>query len=300
MEENRDDVPEPESAEPSPEETRAPEPGADAEPGEDRSSDVEEPGQDPEADVEVAPEPESDLEPELGSDTEPEPQSDEEPEPEAEPEAEPEPAPADVDGDGEAEEVAPSDDSTEVLPAVPPSPHEGPEESPEALTEVPAEEPAEADATVVLPAVGTVTRTPGAAAYARLQAEEVEATAAPPTAAPTSSPLDQFEAEPRRRPWRRNLAVAVSTVLVLGGAYVALLWTWADRVPPGTAVAGVEIGGLSADAAVAVLQESLRTAATEPFAVTAPSSKAAIVTSRPPPARAEGAPTAGALFPPSL
>lgn len=56
-------------------------------------------------------------------------------------------------------------------------------------------------------------------------------------------------------------------VVVLAGAYVAAAWGWSDRVPPGTTVAGVEIGGLGSDDAVGLLGESLASATTEPIPV---------------------------------
>ena len=122
------------------------------------------------------------------------------------------------------------------------------------------EAPDDTEPTAVLPPVPVVTRTPAAQAYARLQ---------PEPAVPPSSPLDGFVPDDRPRTWRRNLAIVASVILVLGGAYVALLWTWADRVPPGTSVAGVDVGGLAADVAVVTLQDSLRAATTEPLNVTA-------------------------------
>ncbi|WP_448631504.1 VanW family protein [Cellulomonas soli] len=84
-----------------------------------------------------------------------------------------------------------------------------------------------------------------------------------------SSPLDVFDDEPTVRRWPRRLLVALGVVLVLGGAYVGASYALADRVPRGTTVAGVDIGGLSADAAVARLTEELDGPATEPITVVA-------------------------------
>lgn len=56
-------------------------------------------------------------------------------------------------------------------------------------------------------------------------------------------------------------------LVLLGGAYVGALWLWSDRVPPGTTVAGVDIGGLASTDAVATLEESLADAAEGPLHV---------------------------------
>ncbi|MDO8121412.1 VanW family protein [Isoptericola sp. b490] len=72
-----------------------------------------------------------------------------------------------------------------------------------------------------------------------------------------------------RRRGLRALATAVAVLVVLAGAYVGALWLLADRVPSGTVVAGVDIGGMSADAAVRVLQDGLAGATTHPVPVSA-------------------------------
>ena len=69
---------------------------------------------------------------------------------------------------------------------------------------------------------------------------------------------------------RRRLAIAglvVAALVVLGGLYVGVLWLWADRVPPGTTVGGIDIGGLQGPDAVNVLEDSLGAAATDPLPV---------------------------------
>ncbi|GIG36405.1 VanW family protein [Cellulomonas pakistanensis] len=63
------------------------------------------------------------------------------------------------------------------------------------------------------------------------------------------SPLDEFDADRPRRRWLRTLLVVGGVVVVLGGAYVGAAYALADRVPRGTTVAGVEVGGLTAAAA---------------------------------------------------
>jgi len=66
---------------------------------------------------------------------------------------------------------------------------------------------------------------------------------------------------PRGRPDRKGGRVVVLLVLGLlvlfGGAYAAAHYAAGDKVPRGTTVAGVEIGGLAPDDAVAALQDGL-------------------------------------------
>ena len=78
-----------------------------------------------------------------------------------------------------------------------------------------------------------------------------------PQAPRDPSPFDEFEPEERTRRWPRRLLVGAGLLVVLGGAYVGASYATADRVPRGTTVAGVDIGGLSADDAVARLDEEL-------------------------------------------
>lgn len=74
----------------------------------------------------------------------------------------------------------------------------------------------------------------------------------------STSPLDELEGEPERRvPARRALVWTGVGVVVLAGAYVAGQWAVADKVPRGTTVAGVAVGGLSTQQAVTTLEEGL-------------------------------------------
>src|SRR5450830_897622 len=85
----------------------------------------------------------------------------------------------------------------------------------------------------------------------------------------SSSPLDVFEADPGRRRWPRILVTILSIVVVLGAVYVGACYAVSSRVPRGATVAGVDIGGLQQDAAIAALESGLASATTEPIAVTA-------------------------------
>ncbi|MGC5617211.1 VanW family protein [Georgenia sp. Z1491] len=58
----------------------------------------------------------------------------------------------------------------------------------------------------------------------------------------------------RGRGWLIGLGI---TVVVLAGAYFGIAWFVGDKVPSGTVVAGVQIGGLEADEAVEELRDGL-------------------------------------------
>ncbi len=101
--------------------------------------------------------------------------------------------------------------------------------------------PAPADPAQPLPPVGP----------ARVTAGTVPQTPREP------SPFDAFEPEERERRWPRRLLIGAGVLVVLGGAYVGASYATADRVPRGASVAGVDIGGLSSDEAVARLDDEL-------------------------------------------
>lgn len=83
------------------------------------------------------------------------------------------------------------------------------------------------------------------------------------------SPLDEFEPDRPRRRGLRALLVVGAVVVVLGGAYVGAAYALADRVPRGTTVAGVEIGGMTAARAEQTLTDELGDLASEPVPVAA-------------------------------
>ncbi|WP_127129663.1 VanW family protein [Georgenia sp. SYP-B2076] len=105
------------------------------------------------------------------------------------------------------------------------------------------------------------------AAEAPPVADAPPASDAPPAAQdtppPPGSPLDQFEAEQPRRRSKRGLVVAAIVVLVAVVAYGVGAWFFGGRIPSGTVVAGVPIGGLSADAARDRLDTELAALQTE-------------------------------------
>ncbi len=71
--------------------------------------------------------------------------------------------------------------------------------------------------------------------------------------------------EDRPRPRARLLLVTGLVLLTLAVAYGAAAWWFADRVPRGTTVAGVAIGGQTADEARTTLTDQLGAAAEEPL-----------------------------------
>ncbi|MGF0116097.1 VanW family protein [Promicromonospora sp. Marseille-Q5078] len=107
--------------------------------------------------------------------------------------------------------------------------------------------------------------------------------AAPPTAAPVTpggpsgpaeppaagSPLDGLAGDgaPSRAP-KVALWAGVGLVVV-AGLYVGAQWVVAGSVPKGTTVAGVDVGGMDADAAVAALDDGLASRVAEPITVQA-------------------------------
>ena len=77
--------------------------------------------------------------------------------------------------------------------------------------------------------------------------------------------VDFDEERPRRR--RRGWIIALVVLVLLLGGYAAGAWYLGDRVPRGATVAGVDIGGLTAQDATERLEEALGETATEPVPV---------------------------------
>ncbi|MEZ0449841.1 VanW family protein, partial [Cellulomonas sp. ICMP 17802] len=90
------------------------------------------------------------------------------------------------------------------------------------------------------------------------------------------SPLDVFEPEDGKRRWPKRLLIALGVVVVLAAAYVGASYAFAERVPRGATVAGVDIGGLSSEDAVARLDSELSDATTKPIEVVANDAQATI------------------------
>nr|WP_297424656.1 VanW family protein [uncultured Actinotalea sp.] len=82
-----------------------------------------------------------------------------------------------------------------------------------------------------------------------------------------ASPMDAFPDQAERRTWPRALAIGAGVAVVLAAGYVGALWAWADTVPRGTTVAGVDIGGLTSQEAQTRLEADLVPVATEDIPV---------------------------------
>jgi vancomycin resistance protein YoaR len=81
-------------------------------------------------------------------------------------------------------------------------------------------------------------------------------------------PLSADPPERERRRERRTAVVAVVCVVaLLAGLYAAAVFAAGDRLPRGTSVAGIAVGGLSPQAAERRLREQLQPRASEPVAV---------------------------------
>lgn len=85
----------------------------------------------------------------------------------------------------------------------------------------------------------------------------------------TWSPLEEFDRDRPRRRWLRTLLIVLGVLVLLGGAYVGAAYALADRVPRGTTVAGVEVGGMTSADAEQALTDGLGDLATEPVPVAA-------------------------------
>jgi vancomycin resistance protein YoaR len=111
----------------------------------------------------------------------------------------------------------------------------------------------------------TPARTPLSAAFTPVGAPET-APAGPPEG---GSPLDGLAGDkaPSRLP--KVALWAGIGVVVLGGLYTGAQWFYADKVPTQTTVAGVEVGGLDTQAAVAALEKGLGGHAKEPITLQA-------------------------------
>lgn len=116
-------------------------------------------------------------------------------------------------------------------------------------------------------ASSTPASTPASAAKPASTPPAGVAAATPPDK--PGSPLSDFDTEESSRRWPKVLLWTGIGVVVAVGAYLGAQWYFADRIPRGTTVAGVEIGGLSSEDAVARLQTELGGIATAPVPVTA-------------------------------
>lgn len=88
---------------------------------------------------------------------------------------------------------------------------------------------------------------------------------------------DQLTEEPRRSEWWGILLRLVVAVAVLAGAYVGAAHYLGSRVPNGTSVHGVAVGGLTPQDAAASLEQRLSPLVTDPVTVVADGATHAVV-----------------------
>ncbi|KSW29600.1 VanW family protein [Cellulomonas sp. B6] len=138
-------------------------------------------------------------------------------------------------------------------------------------------EPRSSDATAVMPRVddGDAPRTAASPWPATTQgaAAAPGAPGGPVVRTPVSerkdSPLDVFEDDATPRRWPRVLAVVGAVLVLLVGGYVGASYALAHEVPRGATVAGVDIGGMSADEAEQALVSGLADRTAGPVPVVA-------------------------------
>ncbi|WP_245993206.1 VanW family protein [Xylanimonas allomyrinae] len=167
------------------------------------------------------------------------------------------PAPPAVSASGPAvpaDEGAPPEPAPSTPSAVPP---------PEAAVEAPAA-PSASDA-----GPPSVSRSSALFPLNPQTAVPSAASAEPETSAGAPGVLGGLvgDGQPSRAP--RALLWTGIGVVVLAGLYAGAQWVYADKVPTGTHVAGVDLGGLSHDEAVDQLDAALVTRAKEPVQITA-------------------------------
>ncbi|PZR55077.1 vanomycin resistance protein VanB [Xylanimonas oleitrophica] len=180
--------------------------------------------------------------------------------------------------------AAQDDDETPYVPPV--KAYERPEEP-----AVPTAQYSEGEPTMALPAVVGTIAGPAAgpaasAAQGAGRGKDAPPAAVPPAqaglgtapgvpagasgpGAPPADPLSGLvgDGQPSRAP--KALLWAGVAVIVLAGVYAGAQWAFADRVPTGTHVAGIDLGGLSRDEAVSQLEAGLGPRAAEPVEVVA-------------------------------
>ncbi|MBU5424682.1 VanW family protein [Cellulomonas hominis] len=104
---------------------------------------------------------------------------------------------------------------------------------------------------------------------AKGSAEGTEPVVDPDGTAEPWSPLEEFDEDRPRRRWLRVTLIVLAVLVVLGGAYVGAAYALADRVPRGTTVAGVAVGGMTSADAEQALTDGLGELAAQPVPVTA-------------------------------
>ncbi|ARK06058.1 hypothetical protein B8281_16375 [Cellulosimicrobium sp. TH-20] len=176
---------------------------------------------------------------------------------------------------GEGSDAAP--DATQVIPPVDPWSRPAPVVRTSILSPASPDEPASpapdaagatapTEATAGAPAESSGATAPATAAGT---AAPSAFTPVPPDDSREASPFEGFDEDGPRRGWARGLLWTGIAVLVLGGLYTGAQWFYSDKVPSGTSVAGVDVGGLSRTAAEDRLESELGPRAAEPITLAA-------------------------------
>ncbi|GAB2453739.1 VanW family protein [Xylanimonas ulmi] len=129
--------------------------------------------------------------------------------------------------------------------------------------------------TLALPAVPPPAAGPQAAPATEPPSATPPAAETPAAATAAGTPAEPMDGAARSRRRRRALA-GVAGVAVLAGAYAGAQWLASSRVPAGTTVAGVDLGGLARDAAVTALDDALADRVGEPVELVAATASATV------------------------
>lgn len=166
-------------------------------------------------------------------------------------------------------------DATQVIPPVDPWSRPAPVVRTSILSPASPDEPAAASQTpdAAAPAGATgAADGPGTTASGTAPSGTAAPSAftpVPPDDSREASPFEGFDEDGPRRGWARGLLWTGVAVLVLGGLYTGAQWFFSDKVPSGTSVAGVDVGGLSRTAAEDRLESELGPRAAEPITLVA-------------------------------
>lgn len=170
--------------------------------------------------------------------------------------------------------TTPDQTTPEPASSIPEPPADAPYEPPVRAYEerslgtvrAPRQGPPTGDPTQALPVVTA----PGAAGSQAVPGSQA-APGAPgaPTPPSSGSPIQglQGDGAPSRLP--KVAAWTGLGLVIAAGSYVGAQWLVSDKVPQDTTVVGVEIGGMTASAAVAALEQGVGPRAAEPITVTA-------------------------------
>ena len=111
-------------------------------------------------------------------------------------------------------------------------------------------------------------------AQAEPPAQAEPASSASTSASPARVTLDDIDNAELTRTWPRAVGIGAAVLVVLAGLYLGAQWAFADTIARGTTVAGVDVGGQSADDARATLESELTPRLTDTVELTAEDKRA--------------------------